>query len=140
MTTLTLTVTLEPFGERYKATVHAGDDLLSAVVRDDPRAAVVAALGDSAHDIAHELARAPVMAGNVAAALPWSATLVEGDAATALHEWRRPDGTVLLKARGGGRLPFADSGYQPVGIVEHWRNGELVGRWNYQAPPTVPRP
>jgi hypothetical protein len=75
VTTLTLTVTLEPFGERHQATVHANaldasgavdatpdpsswtDGLLSAVVRDNPRAAVIAALEHAAHDIAHELVR-----------------------------------------------------------------------------------
>lgn len=57
MTTLTLTVTLEPFGERHRATVDADDDLISAVVRADPRAAVISALEHAAHDIAHELVR-----------------------------------------------------------------------------------
>lgn len=131
MTTLTLRVTLEPFGERHRATVDADDDLISAVVRADPRAAVIAALEHSAHDIAHELVRTPVRAGNVVAALPRSATLVEGEAAVALHEWRRPDGTVLVKVRGDGYKPFADPDYQPVGIVEHWRNGELVSSRDY---------
>jgi hypothetical protein len=138
VTTLTPTIKLEAFGERHQATVHMGDDLISAVVRDNPRSAVIAALEDAAHDIAHELVYRPARAGSVAAALPWSATLVEGEAAVALNEWRRPDGTVLLKVRGDGCTPFADPDYQPVGIVEHWRNGELVSSRDYPPQPIDP--
>lgn len=68
MTELTLIVGVEPFGERHRAVVHArggprvrvarddvGDLLLSSVVRDTPRAAVVAALEQAASDAADEM-------------------------------------------------------------------------------------
>lgn len=66
MTELTLIVGVEPFGERHRAVVHArggprvrvardDDLLLSSVVRDTPRAAVVAALEQAASDAADEM-------------------------------------------------------------------------------------
>ncbi len=55
MTSLTLTVTVEPFGERQRATVCVDDLALSIVVRDGARDAVEVAMAMAAADVAAEL-------------------------------------------------------------------------------------
>lgn len=55
MTALALTVTIEPFGDRYRATVCRDDLALAIVVRDGERDAIEVAMTMAAADVAAEL-------------------------------------------------------------------------------------
>jgi hypothetical protein len=55
VTTLALAVTVEPYGERQRATVHHDARLLAVAVRDGEHDAVEVALTMAAADVAAEL-------------------------------------------------------------------------------------
>lgn len=55
MASVALTVTIEAYGERQRATVHHRGQLLAVAVRDNERDAVEVALTMAAADVAAEL-------------------------------------------------------------------------------------